>query len=203
MGRKFLLHACCGPCSTAVVKVLHDQGIEPQLFFSNSNIWPADEYKLRLDTLKAWADAQGIPVFEGRYDPDSWMSGPGSRGQVAQTEEERRERCRLCYRLRFEETARFAKDSGFDTLSTTLSISPYQFSDIIAEELSRACKAYGLECAYKDYSPYYRLSCELSRAEGMYRQNYCGCMFSYAEAEKGRQERREARRRKKLQEDRR
>lgn len=94
----------------------------------------------------------------------------------------RRERCRACYRLRFEEAARYAADHGFDALGTTLSVSPYQYTDIIKEELERASSAAGVDCAFSDYRPFYNAATRKSRELGMYRQNFCGCRFSAEEA---------------------
>ena len=106
----------------------------------------------------------------------------------------RRARCRACYRLRFAEAARYATEHGFDTLGTTLSVSPYQYTDIIREELERAATRAGIAAHFEDYRPYYDEATRRSREGGMYRQNYCGCRFSDAEAAVEREERRAARR---------
>ena len=97
------------------------------------------------------------------------------------------------YRLRFEETAQTAVELGFDTISTTLTISPYQFTAIINEELERAAKQRGLGVLLRDFRTHYPSATRISRDLGMYRQNYCGCRFSIIEAEAERAARREAR----------
>jgi len=98
-------------------------------------------------------------------------------------DENRRERCRACYRLRLEEAARVAVAGGYDGLATTLAVSPYQFTDVIREELERACNGTGVVAHFQDYRPYYDEATRISRELGMYRQNYCGCRFSLVEGE--------------------
>ena len=98
-------------------------------------------------------------------------------------DERRKERCRACYRLRLEEAARAAAEGGFDALTTTLAVSPYQFTDVIHEELQRACAQTGVKALFEDFRPYYDEATRISREIGMYRQNYCGCRFSIKEGE--------------------
>ena len=98
-------------------------------------------------------------------------------------DERRRERCRACYRLRLEEAAAAAAEGGYDGLATTLAVSPYQFTDVIHEELQRAAGQVGLQAHFEDYRPYYDEATRISRELGMYRQNYCGCRFSIREGE--------------------
>lgn len=98
-------------------------------------------------------------------------------------DERRRERCRACYRLRLEEAAAAAAEGGYDGLATTLAVSPYQFTDVIHEELQRAAAKVGLQAHFEDYRPYYDEATRISRELGMYRQNYCGCRFSIREGE--------------------
>ena len=98
-------------------------------------------------------------------------------------DERRKERCRACYRMRLEEAAAFAKDGGFDALTTTLAVSPYQFTDVIREELERAGALAGIAAYFEDFRPYYDEATRISRELGMYRQNYCGCRFSLREGE--------------------
>lgn len=201
------------------VRILRSEGVEPVVFYANSNIHPAEEYAHRLNTLREWAAREGLAVVEGEYDAAAWEDVVGRIGDAAEakfgviTGEEgdlpenppeddsnsearaaREARCRACYRLRFEEAARYARDHGFTVVGTTLSVSPYQYTAIIREELERACAREGLEARFEDYRPYYDEATRRSRAEGLYRQNYCGCRFSDAEAEAEREERRAARR---------
>ena len=216
---KLLLHACCGPCSLEPTRILREEGHELTIFYANSNIAPAAEYEHRLQTLVDWAADEGIPVIEGAYDPASWEAGPGRIGQAALDEavaaadaagadagadalppclsvdpERRRARCRACYRLRFEETARVAVEGGFEGICSTLSVSPYQYTDIIREELSRAAGQAGLQELFRDFRPNFPEATRRSRELGMYRQNYCGCRFSDEEAAAERAQRKAQRR---------
>lgn len=106
----------------------------------------------------------------------------------------REARCRACYRLRLEETARCAAERGFEAIGTTLSVSPYQYTGIIREELERAAGRAGVRALFEDFRPFYDEATRRSRALGMYRQNYCGCLLSKDEAEAERAERKAARR---------
>lgn len=168
------------------VRVLRERGVKPHLYYANSNIAPREEYAHRLATLSAWAASEGLAVTEGTYAPASWQAATAD----AQT---RADRCRACYRLRFEESAAWAREHGFDALGTTLSVSPYQYTETIREELERACAREGLQPAFEDWRPYYDEATRRSRAAGMYRQNYCGCGASAAEAAQERAERKAAR----------
>lgn len=194
------------------VRILRSEGIEPVVFYANSNIHPAEEYAHRLATLHEWAATVGLEVVEGAYDPEAWEATVGRIGEAAEAKhgvianEEgdaegaspartvREARCRACYRLRFEEAARYAREHGYSALGTTLSVSPYQYTRIIREELQRACAREGIEAHFADYRPFYDEATRRSREGGMYRQNYCGCRFSDAEAAAEREERRAARR---------
>ena len=190
---KLLLHACCGPCSLEPVRLLQKAGTELAIVYANSNIAPAGEYARRLDTLRAWAAAEGVPVTEARYNPEAWEACAGRIGLAADDPSRREARCRACYRLRFQEAARMAAEQGFDALGTTLSVSPYQYTDVIREELERAAYDAGVQPLFEDYRPFYDEATHRSRELGMYRQNYCGCRFSEAEAAAERTERKAAR----------
>ena len=183
---KLLLHACCGPCSLEPVRLLLQAGHDITIAFANSNIQPAGEYDHRLQVLLDWARAEGLPVVELPYDPEGWHDCVGALEQAGRPREER---CRACYQLRLEDAARYGADQGFEALSTTLAVSPYQFSEACHEELEAACARHGLACVWEDFRPYYPQATQRSRDLGMYRQNYCGCLFSKAEAEEERAQR--------------
>ena len=186
---KILLHACCGPCSLEPVRLLRAAGHDLTIAYLNSNIAPADEYARRLATLRAWAADDQVPVVEGAYDPAAWEASAGRVGEAAHDPVRREARCRACYRLRFEEAAALAAEQGFDAVGTTLSVSPYQYTDVIREELERAASAAGVRPLFEDYRPFYDEATHRSRSLRMYRQNYCGCRFSDAEAAAERAER--------------
>lgn len=207
---KILLHACCGPCSLEPVRILAAEGHDVTLCFSNDNIAPRDEYERRLEALRQFADAENIPLIVPPYDNDAWERtvGPIARRTSARNpyaallsdastplehepesvselldDENRRERCRACYRLRLEASARIAREGSFDALSTTLAVSPYQFNDEISDELTRAAKKAGVAPYFEDFRPFYQRATYRSRELGMYRQKYCGCRYSIAEGE--------------------
>lgn len=176
---KLLLHACCGPCSLEPVRLLQEQGHDITIAFANANIQPRDEYDRRLDVLRTWAETEHLPVVDLPYIEADW------RRDVGMLEEQgapRAQRCRACYRLRLEQAACYAAEQGYEALSTTLAVSPYQFFESCHEELQAACKRHGLACIWQDFRPYYPTGTQRSRALGMYRQNYCGCLYSKAEA---------------------
>lgn len=193
-------------------RLFMEAGHDITVFYANSNIAPKSEYDHRLAELKAYGTRSGFEVLEGVYDPQAWeekvapigeslkefspalgeevashgdCDGYEGVGSVAELlDDERREaRCRACYRMRLEEAAALAAEQGYEGLATTLAVSPYQFSRTCEEELERACETFGIEPLFEDYRPYYREATRISRELGMYRQNYCGCRYSIAEAE--------------------
>ncbi len=196
---KLLLHACCGPCSLEPTRLLKAAGHDITIYYANSNIAPREEYEHRLATLEEWARAEGIPVIEGPYDPATWENTAGRIGDAALARvhanvlsvdpAQRRARCRACYRLRLEETARVAAEHGFEGIGTTLSVSPYQYTEVIREEVDRAAERHGLAGVFEDFRPYYDEATRKSRELGMYRQNFCGCRISDEEAAAERAER--------------
>ena len=172
-----MLHACCGPCSLESTRVLAEAGHELAIAFDNPNIHPQEEYGRRLATLRAFvAQPQGLEVFEGPYDPETWEREVGVHGT------DRPARCRACYALRLERSAARAERLGYEALCTTLTISPYQLTQVILEELEAAATRHGLQPLCIDFRELYPETTRRSRALGMYRQNYCGCRFSIAEA---------------------
>lgn len=184
---RLLLHACCGPCSLEPLRMLLDEGHEIAIAYMNSNIHPQEEYEHRRETLLDFARSQGIPVIEGVYAPQAWANTAGEYGTDP---EMRPQRCRACYRLRMDEACRYASENGFDGVATTLTVSPYQYTEIIKEELEAACEPYGLTPVFHDYREQYSEATRRSKALGMYRQNYCGCVFSKVEAAEEREARR-------------
>ncbi len=175
-GRRMLLHACCGPCSLEPVRLLQEEGFDITVAYVNPNIQPEGEYARRLDTLRDWACGLGLPVVEGACDRGAWER------EVACWGSNRPARCAACYRLRLREAARLAVEGGYACLSTTLAVSPYQLFEVCGRELERVCDQTGLAAVWRDFRPYYPQATARSRELGMYRQNYCGCRFSAAEA---------------------
>lgn len=196
---KLLLHACCGPCSLEPARILREAGHNITIAYLNSNISPENEYRHRLKTLTTWAKQEGITVLEGSYQPRQWQQLTDDAWDGST--EHREDRCRACYRMRLEELAQYAHEHDYDAIGTTLTVSPYQYTDIIEEELNRAAQPYeDVAVVFQDFRPYYAEATRKSRALGMYRQNYCGCAYSNAEATAERQERKAARKKKKEEE---
>ena len=138
------------------------------------------------------------PSFNTGIDPEF---DPARNPKFAHLYHDRENRCRACYRIRLEELARFAHEHGFEGIGTTLTVSPYQYTAIIQEELQRAAKPYqDLSVVFRDYRPYYPEATKRSRDLGMYRQNYCGCAYSDKEAAAEREARKAARKKKKAEE---
>ena len=172
-----LLHACCAPCSLEPVRLLIEEGFEPTICWTNPNIQPRDEHDRRLAELRRWTAANGIPLIEADEDYGAWERGVAPIGA-----RERERRCRACYALRLAEAVRVARAEGFDYIATTLAVSPYQLFDTCNEVLGRLAAAHGLTPVIRDFRPWYPEATRRSRELGMYRQNYCGCRFSAAEA---------------------
>ncbi len=172
-----LLHACCGPCSLEPVKYLREEGFEPTICWTNPNIQPLEEHDRRLEVLKAWAaDVAHVEVIVAGDDRDGWER------LVAPACFDRKRRCKACYALRLAEGCRVARERGFEYVSTTLAVSPYQLFDACEDALVGLARAWGLTPVWRDFRPHYPESVTDSRELGMYRQNYCGCRFSAAEA---------------------
>ena len=184
---RLLLHACCGPCLLEPLDALAAEADEVTVAFVNPNIHPAEEYERRRDTLLAHARSLGVEVLEVPYDPGVWQSAVGPLADAGP------QRCRACYRVRLRAAARLAADRGFDALATTLSVSPYQDQAAINEEGREAAGDAGVVWLDRDFRERYRDATVRSRELGMYRQNYCGCVYSQAEAQTDREVRRAAR----------
>lgn len=172
-----LLHACCAPCSSYCIEYLHEH-FEITLFFYNPNIFPEEEYAHRVSELKRLVSEMSldIPVLEAENDTDSFYSLAKGREKLR----EGGERCFDCYRLRLEKTAALAKERGFDFFTTTLSISPLKNAAMLREiglELQEKYNVKNLPSDFKKKEGYKR-SIELSKKHSLYRQNYCGCVYS-------------------------
>ena len=174
--RDILLHACCAPCSGAVLECLRDNGIRPVVFFSNSNITPRAEYDLRLAELRRYADRMGVELVEDEYDHDAWLAAV--RGLEA--EPERGARCAACFRFRLGRAARYAASRGLPVVATTLASSRWKDLDQVnAAGLSACC---GTEAAFWPQNwrkgGLQERRNEVIREQGFYNQTWCGCEFS-------------------------
>ncbi len=171
---KLLLHTCCAPCSVYCIDTLRAEEIEPTVYWFNPNIHPYTEYKLRRDTLENYTKSIGVEaIFEDNY---------GLREFCKNTIDKLDTRCQdYCYPVRLEQTAKYAKENGYDSISTTLLISPYQKHDILHELGEKIAKEYGLTFIYRDFRVGFREGQNKARELGLYRQKYCGCIFSEEE----------------------
>ncbi len=174
---RLLLHACCAPCSLEPVRLLVEEGFEPTICWTNPNIQPVEEHDRRLDELRRWCEAAGIRLIEAGEDRGRWERGVAPVGA-----RDRQRRCRACYALRLAEACRVAEWEGFGHIATTLAVSPYQLFETCNDVLERLAAAHGLTPVIRDFRPWYPEATRRSRELGMYRQNYCGCRFSAAEA---------------------
>ncbi|MEW6541766.1 MAG: epoxyqueuosine reductase QueH [Bacillota bacterium] len=168
-----LLHVCCGPCAIHPLERLRAQGFEPHGYFFNPNIHPYAEYLRRQETLAGFAREEGWPViFAPDYPLEQYFR------EVAYREGDR---CRFCFTQRLRQTARFAVRDRFAAFSTTLLVSPRQKHDLIREAGAAAAAEYGIPFYYEDFRPGFRKAAARSREIGLYRQQYCGCVFSERE----------------------
>lgn len=178
-----LLHSCCGPCSTAVVERLSGR-YEITIFFYNPNITDQDEYEKRriaqLDFIEKYNDRvdsrDRIAYLDGPYEPERFYSAV----KGLEKEPEGGKRCAQCFRLRLEKTAETASMSGFDTFGTTLGVSPYKNIEVINKIGMQLGMRYGLTFLGEDFKKQggYQRSIELSKIYRLYRQHFCGCIFS-------------------------
>ena len=167
---RVLTHVCCGPCFTAVNEELKE-AYELTACYANPNIHPGLEYRRRLLFLRSFCRAEGVPLLLEDYDPHAYFDSIGDA-------RERPQRCERCYQLRLARVAKRARDEGFDAFTTTLILSPYQEHDLLVEVAQEVSRSYDVDFIYRDLRPYFARSVELSRARNMYRQKYCGCLFS-------------------------
>ena len=181
---RLALHACCGPCLLEPYDALREEFAHTVVVYFNPNIHPAEEYARRRDTLLVHARDAGVEVVEIEYDPARWLEAVGPFAREGEL------RCRACYRLRIGVVARWAAENGYEAVSTTLSVSPYQDPVAIAEEGERVCDEAGVRFVARDFRERYPEATRRSRELGMYRQNYCGCIMSDLEARRQREQRR-------------
>lgn len=181
---RLLLHSCCAPCSSYCLEYL-SQYFEITVYYYNPNIFPEEEYIRRAGEQKRLIEAMEtkypVRLEVGGYEPERFYEAVRGLERVP----EGGERCFRCYRLRLEETAKMAAEGGYDYFTTTLTISPLKNVEKlneIGEELGRLYKTDHLPSDFKKKNGYKR-SVELSSEYGLYRQNFCGCVYSKAEAD--------------------
>ncbi len=168
---KLLMHTCCTPCSVYCIESLRKEKIELTVYWYNPNIHPYIEYKTRRDTLKEYTKSINVnAIFEEEYGLDDFCKNV--IGDL-------KNRCiNYCYPIRLAQTAKYAKENGYDAFTTTLLVSPYQNHEGICEVASKIAKIYGLKFLYRDFRVGFREGQAKAREIGLYMQKYCGCIFS-------------------------
>ncbi len=167
--KKLLVHTCCAPCLIAPLNTLREEW-DVTLLWYNPNIHPYTEYIKRRDTLKEFAEKENIPViWQDEYDLDMYLKATDGI------------RCSKCYELRLVRTAQIAMGKGFDAFTTTLLYSKYQKHETIKEIGEDIAGRFGVDFYYHDWRNLWQEGIDLSKLAGLYRQSYCGCIYSEKE----------------------
>ena len=168
---KLLMHTCCAPCSVYCVESLRKENIEPILYWYNPNIHPYTEYKARRNTLKEYAKSINVQaIFEEEY---------GLKEFCKNVINDLKNRCvNYCYKVRLEQTVKFAKENDYNAFTTTLLVSPYQNHEAIKSICEELSAKYDIEFLYRDFRVGFREGQAKARELGLYMQKYCGCVFS-------------------------
>jgi len=174
----FLLHCCCAPCSTYPLRILR-KDFKVTAFFYNPNIHPPKEYIARKEEMESFAARWGVPLIVGEYDVKEWFR----RVKRYENEPEGGARCEICYRMRLEKTVKLAREKGIPFFGTTLTISPHKKAVVINRIGKELEEIWGVNFYEADFKKKdgFKISCQISREEGLYRQDYCGCIFSLRE----------------------
>ncbi len=168
--RDLLLHVCCACCLCAPLKALRKEGIEITGYFYNPNIHPLLEFRRRLKTLRVFQESDPIQII--------YCEDYGLRDYLKNVDFEGADRCKDCYTLRVTETARYAKENGFRSFSSTLLFSMRQNHEQVRTICEEASAQYGIRFEYQDYRHLSQESHEIAKKKMLYMQSYCGCIFS-------------------------
>ena len=165
------MHTCCAPCSVYCIDALRSEGLEPTLFWYNPNIHPFTEYKARRDCLKDYAKIVNAElILKEEYGLDEFC-----KNVIDNLDN----RCvNYCYPKRLSETVRYAVENGYDAFTTTLLVSPYQKHEELVKVCEKLAKDAGIEFLYRDFRPGFYDGQAKAKELGLYRQKYCGCIFS-------------------------
>ncbi|MEN6325681.1 MAG: epoxyqueuosine reductase QueH [Syntrophomonas sp.] len=170
---KVLLHICCGPCATYPVPRLREQGYELMGYFYNPNIHPYTEYSQRKQALEEFARLCELPVvYAEEYNPVEYFQNVSFRES---------KRCLICYQIRLEQAARIARKGNFDYFTSTLLVSKFQKHEMIKEIGEATGEKYGVPFLYQDFREGFSDTVKISKQMGLYRQQYCGCLYSEKE----------------------
>jgi predicted adenine nucleotide alpha hydrolase (AANH) superfamily ATPase len=170
---KALIHICCANCLIYPLKDLREEGWEVMGFFYNPNIHPYQEYQRRLDAVRTYERQAAIQViYRDEYNLEDFLRGVAFREN---------ERCRFCYHLRLEATAQVAKRGKFDAFTSTLLYSKHQNHELITATGETVGKEHGVSFLYRDFRDGWKKGIEESKNLDLYRQQYCGCIYSEKE----------------------
>lgn len=177
---RLLLHSCCAPCSTQVIKRLMEN-FNIEVFFFNPNIYPKDEYMKRLEEQRRLVNEMGLDyrVVDIGFKDELFYESIKGLEHLG----EGSERCNNCFELRLRETAKYARENNFDYFATTLTISPMKNAQVINKIGEKTAEEYGVKFLYSDFKKEngFKKSIEISKDFDLYRQDYCGCVFSKRE----------------------
>ncbi len=178
---KILMHMCCGPCSCYPLKKLRADGHAVTGYFFNPNIHPYREFKHRLTTAEEFAAKMQMPIIvEREYQLRDFLRRALTAERRPETLYEK-PRCRMCYAWRLHQAARYAKENGFDAFTSTLFVSPYQLHDVMRDVAQKIAVAEGIAFYYEDFRLGWDEGVDICKALELYRQPYCGCIFSEEE----------------------
>ena len=170
---KILLHICCAPCAIYPLKILRSEGFEVMGFFYNRNIHPFQECRRRKKALMAYAELEHLEViYQNGYDMEGFLQNVVFR---------EKERCSYCYHDRLKTTAVIARHGKFDYFTSTLLQSKFQKHDTVRSIGESLGKSYGVPFLYRDFREGWKEGIEISKSLNMYRQQYCGCIYSEKE----------------------
>ncbi|MFH1231069.1 MAG: epoxyqueuosine reductase QueH [Planctomycetota bacterium] len=173
-----LLHICCGVCATGLIRKLKQDGYNITGYFYNPNIHPYIEFKKRLRAVEVLAEQEKLPVhYESSYGLDEFLQAVTPYGRLYDPQGENN-RCMKCYEIRLQKTARKAKELGFDTFTSTLIISPQQNQAVIKNIGENITQSQGIVFKYEALTDLYAECKESAKKRQLYRQQYCGCIFS-------------------------
>ena len=184
---KLLLHSCCAPCSGEIIEAIAASNIKTTVYFYNPNIHPIDEYEIRKDENRRFCEKVGFDCIDGDYDKDNWFE----RVKGLEDEPERGERCTLCFDMRFERSALFAHENGFNVFATTLGISRWKDMKQINDSGHRSAARYEninfWDFNWRKEGGSSRMI-EISKREHFYQQEYCGCVYSLRDTNRWRRQ---------------
>lgn len=170
---KILIHLCCANCAIHPVKVLRESGFDVTGYFYNHNIHPYQEYRRRLQTVQEYAATVDLPViYQDSYDLEDFLSEVAQQPSI---------RCNYCYQSRLQQVAAYASASDFEAFTSSLLYSRYQNHELIRETGMGLGQRHGIQFYYDDFRKGWLDGIEASKAMGLYRQQYCGCIYSEKE----------------------